>query len=198
MRRYHLTFPSLTWRRRRRVSRALTLNVGFPLSVFATTTHGLCIDLCVSAALDAVKESHAVPWLEQSKTDDSTSITTTASAAVSATEGPQPSTSHEGKSAEATKPKGPDHTRVLHKRHFIKALKEITPSSSESLGSLADLRKWNDEFGEGKRGKKKSPWGRGLFGFVDANKPLESVATSQAPASSPSSSPSPSSPSPSS
>jgi hypothetical protein len=55
--------------------------------------------------------------------------------------------------------------RVVHEKHFTKALTEITPSSSESLGTLADLRKWNEEFGEGrsKKGKKRG-WGD-KFGF---------------------------------
>lgn len=57
--------------------------------------------------------------------------------------------------------------RSLHWRHFATALKETTPSSSEALGTLADLRKWNDEFGEGQRDKKhKTVWGKGKFGFI--------------------------------
>lgn len=56
--------------------------------------------------------------------------------------------------------------RVLHWRHFTAALKEITPSSSETLGSLADLRKWNQEFGEGRTERKKQVWGKGRFGFT--------------------------------
>lgn len=55
--------------------------------------------------------------------------------------------------------------RVLRMTHFEKALKEITPSASEQLGSLADLRKWNDEFGEGGRKRGKRIWG-GKFGFI--------------------------------
>lgn len=57
--------------------------------------------------------------------------------------------------------------RVLHLRHFTKALKEISPSSSESLGTLTALRKWNEEFGEGHSKKKKIMWGKGLFGFAE-------------------------------
>ena len=61
-----------------------------------------------------------------------------------------------------------DYSRIIHLRHFTKALKEITPSSSESLGSLADLRKWNEQFGEGQRDKRRiQVWGKGKFGFVD-------------------------------
>lgn len=60
------------------------------------------------------------------------------------------------------------YSRTIHLRHFTKALKEITPSSSETLGSLADLRKWNEQFGEGQREKRRiQVWGKGKFGFVD-------------------------------
>lgn len=59
-------------------------------------------------------------------------------------------------------------SRVLHLRNFTKALKEITPSSSEALGSLAELRKWNEEFGEGRKDRKRQQvWGKGRFGFTD-------------------------------
>jgi hypothetical protein len=50
--------------------------------------------------------------------------------------------------------------------NFTKALNEITPSASESLGTLSDLRKWNEEFGEGGRQRKRMMWG-GRFGFSD-------------------------------
>jgi hypothetical protein len=46
--------------------------------------------------------------------------------------------------------------RILRPHNFTKALKEITPSASESLGTLLDLRKWNDEFGEGRKRKKQA------------------------------------------
>jgi hypothetical protein len=62
----------------------------------------------------------------------------------------------------------PPRTRILRLQNFTKALKEITPSSSETLGSLAELRKWNDEFGEGRRDKRrKQVWGKDRFGFSD-------------------------------
>lgn len=65
------------------------------------------------------------------------------------------------------------HHRTLHWRNFLAALKEITPSSSEALGTLADLRKWNEEFGEGRRERKKHVWGKGRFGFTP--RPLDAV-----------------------
>lgn len=55
--------------------------------------------------------------------------------------------------------------RILGPHHFAKALREITPSASESLGTLADLRRWNDEFGEGRK-RKKQVWGKDRFGFT--------------------------------
>lgn len=75
----------------------------------------------------------------------------------------------DGPLTKSSESSGPE--RVLRLRNFIQALKEITPSSSESLGSLAELRKWNEEFGEGRRNRKKyQVWGKGRFGFVDKPK----------------------------
>ena len=71
-----------------------------------------------------------------------------------------------------TKTPDPDVTpvRTLRGRHFVKALQEITPSSSESLGTLGSLRKWNEEFGEGatSEGRKRRGWGD-KFGFGRPN-----------------------------
>ncbi|KAF8557235.1 AAA-domain-containing protein [Imleria badia] len=104
--------------------------------------------LCVSAALDAVKEGVSVPW--RSSPEAPTQDTQTDNADTSAPD------------------LGTAYSRTIHLRHFTKALKEITPSSSESLGSLSDLRKWNEQFGEGQREKRRiQVWGKGKFGFVD-------------------------------
>jgi len=46
-------------------------------------------------------------------------------------------------------------------------LPHITPSSSESLGTLGELRKWNDEFGGGRKEKRRQMWGKGNFGFMN-------------------------------
>ncbi|WVW79693.1 hypothetical protein I302_101663 [Kwoniella bestiolae CBS 10118] len=56
--------------------------------------------------------------------------------------------------------------RILAWKHFKIALEEIRPSSSEE-GSLPELRKWSEQFGEGGTRKgKKSGFGKG-FGFGD-------------------------------
>ncbi|KAF8628317.1 hypothetical protein AX15_003864 [Amanita polypyramis BW_CC] len=122
--------------------------------------------LCVSAALDAVKENVQLPWSkpQQTSTSPDTPIPGLfADVALSPTELPSPS----GSVAPGPESEGPTQSRILYLHNFLKALKEITPSSSESLGSLAELRKWNEEFGEGHKDKKRQQvWGKGRFGFT--------------------------------
>ena len=107
----------------------------------------------MSAALDAVKENVSVPWVvDRGKNDHQDTLQTSS---VEKEEGtPQPQTSGDDAAQ-----------RILRPHNFAKALKEITPSASESLGSLTDLRKWNDEFGEGRK-RKKQVWGKDRFGFT--------------------------------
>lgn len=106
-------------------------------------------DLCIAAALDAVKESVDVPWLVPSKSPAAPS--------------PPPKSSSASllEHSSLVQP-----TRTVAARHFEKALHEITPSASESLGTLSSLRRWNEEFGEGasKKGRKRRGWGD-KFGF---------------------------------
>ena len=144
------------------------------------------VDLCVSAALDSVKEHVDLPWVSRHMLNTSaqsvpvisvevTSLGVDASKTTKIADGTTPTTIHqepkletmpESKPAEAGPVSLPP--RVLHVRHFTQAMKEIIPSSSEALGSLTELRKWNEEFGEGKReNKKRQVWGKGRFGFVN-------------------------------
>lgn len=115
-------------------------------------------DLCVSAALDAVKENVLLPWsttVVQNQTDIP-HVSLEASPSLLDSSSTSPSDDE------------PLQTRILRLQNFTKALKEITPSSSEALGSLTELRKWNDEFGEGRRDKRrKQVWGKDQFGFTD-------------------------------
>jgi len=112
------------------------------------------LDVCVSAALDAVKENVSVPWVvDRGKNDHQDTLQT------SNTEREEENTPQTSDDSELVT------QRILRPHNFTKALKEITPSASESLGSLADLRKWNDEFGEGRK-RKKQVWGKDRFGFT--------------------------------
>ena len=109
------------------------------------------LDVCVSAALDAVKENVSVPWVVDRGKDDHQDTLQTSNAE---------------KEEDTPQTSGDDAARrILRPHNFTKALKEITPSASESLGSLTDLRKWNDEFGEGRK-RKKQVWGKDRFGFT--------------------------------
>ncbi|KAG1768323.1 hypothetical protein EDD22DRAFT_245422 [Suillus occidentalis] len=141
--------------------------------------------LCVSAALDAVKENVEVPWKpDVLKTSPASELITPPEVAsldtVSALQMSETETRTEIQ-ADAQEPSLEDpvvesspHVRVIHIRHFTKALKEITPSSSESLGSLADLRKWNEEFGGGRKDRKRHQvWGKGRFGFTNKTVPTQ-------------------------
>ena len=133
--------------------------------------HTCVTDLCVSAALDAVKEGVTLPWNVpphpgvQPETASNVEINVNNEADV--TQNATNTTLTDG----AVHPDKVDDDaklpRKLHLRHFNKALREITPSSSESLGSLSALRKWNEEFGEGQTKKRKVMWGKGLFGFAE-------------------------------
>ncbi|GJE90842.1 AAA-domain-containing protein [Phanerochaete sordida] len=182
-------------------------------------------NLCVSAALDAVKERVEVPWRpgkpasaptvdaataeataatpsipaeplttttasepqlnadttattpETPSTSDTTSASTAATDSSSSAANASPAAVEEAPApdAEAKTEEPPAPPRVLQWHNFTTALTEITPSSSEALGSLADLRKWNEEFGEGRKDRKhKSVWGKGKFGFIP--RPLDGDA----------------------
>lgn len=119
-------------------------------------------DLCVSAALDAVKEHVHLPW----STSPSPLGPSPDASRVPLTHGNAPPT--DTPTPIPDEPLSEPDVRILKWHNFSKALKEITPSSSESLSSLTDLRKWNDEFGEGRRDRKRQQfWGKGRFGFTD-------------------------------
>lgn len=141
--------------------------------------------LCVSAALDAVKENVQVPWKpdvlkispasELITPPEVASLDTASASQISRTE-TRTETQADAQEPSLEEPavEPSPHVRVIYARHFTKALKEITPSSSESLGSLADLRKWNEEFGEGRKDKKRHQvWGKGRFGFINKTVPTQ-------------------------
>ncbi|KAG7092332.1 hypothetical protein E1B28_008693 [Marasmius oreades] len=123
--------------------------------------------LCVSAALDAVKERVRLPWSPESNSEEIHTYIEDMDSNVNQQDDVAgiPKESVQSEKPEKTRQRS---SRVLSKQNFNKALKEITPSSSEALGSLAELRKWNEEFGEGRRDRKRILiWGKGLFGFND-------------------------------
>ncbi|KAF8522235.1 AAA-domain-containing protein [Hysterangium stoloniferum] len=125
--------------------------------------------LCVAAALDAVKEHVVLPWVTPSKTGNETTESKpisepTADELDAASEKVIEDTGTTTASDPLSSDPSSYHPRILHLAHFTKALKDISPSASESLGTLAALRTWNKEFGEGSKQRKRTMWG-GRFGF---------------------------------
>ena len=123
----------------------------------------------MAAALDAVKETVTLPWAPKPSAVSATSDEGGAvpSAPVGPTEATSEAETETPKVLEAPLDLPPTPPRTLRLANFARALKEITPSSSESLGTLSDLRKWNAEFGEGHKQKKKQVWGKDRFGFTN-------------------------------
>ncbi|EMD31581.1 hypothetical protein CERSUDRAFT_119622 [Gelatoporia subvermispora B] len=100
--------------------------------------------LCVSAALDVVKQTVELPWRTSrmaSTTVKTESPSQAAGISVDATKEGNVHDAPQRPSAEPVK-------RVLASSHFQTALKEVSASTAESLGSVAELRKWNEKFGQ--------------------------------------------------
>lgn len=127
-----------------------------------TTPPTIDISAGESGARVPVIKNDVDPWGKHLATTDPASATTTESPSLLASS--SASSTAASPKTEATL-KYP--SRMISLSNFEQALKEITPSLSESLGTLSELRKWNDEFGEGKREKRRNMWGKGSFGFVE-------------------------------
>jgi hypothetical protein len=113
--------------------------------------------------LASAPEEQPAATTEASASEASASTSEPADTAASSEPTPKPSTEAIVDELDHPAARG----RVLHLCNFDKALKEITPSSSEQLGTLAEIRRWNDEFGEGRRARKKQVWGKDRFGFTN-------------------------------
>ena len=97
--------------------------------------------------------------LPSTSTDPTSTSPSTSSTASSS--GSSPTSTSTSTTTTTTPPLPP---RILRKKHFTLALREISPSSAEG-SSLEELRKWASKFGEGgtERGKKGGYGGK--FGF---------------------------------
>jgi SpoVK/Ycf46/Vps4 family AAA+-type ATPase len=108
-------------------------------------------NLAVSAALACVKEENEHAAIVTAKLAASESITSPATP-----QGTKPP------------PLSRDHTyefperRVLHARHFDKALQQISASISEDMSSLNAIKKFDEKYGDKKGLKKKRVFGIGL------------------------------------
>ncbi|KAK8174254.1 ATPase family AAA domain-containing protein 1-A [Phyllosticta citrichinensis] len=124
-------------------------------------------NLCVAAALNCVKEENvaAAEKKKKKKQQQQQQQQEEAEAAASATppspESPSPSS--EPRQPHDQPPKDESlypPRRTLHTRHFAAAFEEIGASISEDMASLVSIRKFDDQFGDNRKNKKKkSAWG---------------------------------------
>ncbi|KAG9295033.1 hypothetical protein G9A89_017827 [Geosiphon pyriformis] len=63
--------------------------------------------------------------------------------------------------------------RVLEPHHFQLALKQVTPSCSEDMSSLTELRKWDAQYGDGSWKKKRLVKGIGFDGELGQINPTD-------------------------
>ncbi|KAG9121820.1 hypothetical protein FRC07_002064 [Ceratobasidium sp. 392] len=111
-----------------------------------------------SEAKKLEKESTKTPPFDES--DDGSSLYSSSEAQSP----PSSNTTTPDEEPAKTEPKPPK--RILLARHFLRALMDVAPSSSESQGSLSELRKWNTQFGTGARDKPQSrPTGSLSYGY---------------------------------
>jgi SpoVK/Ycf46/Vps4 family AAA+-type ATPase len=135
-------------------------------------------NIAVSAALACVKEENeqaaiaaakAVEPLSSSSEDSESSAnsSTSPSTFTSSTSTSQPST--------PAKPphlvRGQSYTfpekRILHSRHFDKALQEISASISEDMSSLSAIKKFDEQYGDRKGNKRRKDFGFGMVAERD-------------------------------
>ncbi len=101
-------------------------------------------NLCVAAALACVREETPEAGPRPEHNDNNDDVTTSV--------------------------KYPER-RILAKRHFDKAMEEISASISEDMSSLAAIRKFDEKYGD-RKGRKKRRAGWGFGNATDAEKQL--------------------------
>ncbi|KAK8183804.1 P-loop containing nucleoside triphosphate hydrolase protein [Phyllosticta citribraziliensis] len=126
-------------------------------------------NLCVAAALNCVKEEN-VAAAEKKKQQEAEASPEPQSSPESQSSTPSTPPTPSSHPSQPTPPKEPQPSqpspslyparRTLHARHFAAAFEEIGASISEDMASLVSIRKFDDQFGDNRRNKKKkSAWG---------------------------------------
>jgi len=100
-------------------------------------------NLCISAALAAVREDAEV---EKAKTNE------------------KDKNNNDVTNVTRDNPEQLSLVRILKEHHFQIALKQVTPSCSEDMSSLTELRKWDGMYGDGAWNRKKRVKGIGFDG----------------------------------
>ncbi|RUP47025.1 hypothetical protein BC936DRAFT_146214 [Jimgerdemannia flammicorona] len=124
-------------------------------------------NLCVSAALAAVHEASlglllsSAGGAEASASSSQTSSSPASSSPASSSPASSP--------ADTVSQHDKIPVRVLRPHHFEKALSQVTPSCSEDMYSLIEIRKWDAIYGDGAKQRNKKPvigFGTGEVGSV--------------------------------
>ncbi|KAL1792541.1 hypothetical protein ACET3X_009048 [Alternaria dauci] len=117
-------------------------------------------NIAVSAALACVKEENEQAAIAAAKSIAEPEPTS---------EPPTTSTSSQQPSSPPKAPhlvRGQDYTfpekRILHARHFDKALQEISASISEDMSSLSAIKKFDEQYGDRKGNKRRKDFGFGM------------------------------------
>ncbi|KAI8934795.1 hypothetical protein NX059_008480 [Plenodomus lindquistii] len=140
-------------------------------------------NVAVSAALACVKEENEQAAIAAAKaTTDAESLTLSTEASEVAADPAKPSESTASTSIPSAPPTlpttparaSPPHLirgltynfpekRILHSRHFDKALQEISASISEDMSSLSAIKKFDEQFGDRKGNKRRKDFGFGAL-----------------------------------
>ncbi|KAG8724911.1 hypothetical protein FRC09_012076 [Ceratobasidium sp. 395] len=121
-------------------------------------------NLCLAAAFNAVKENAVLPWKTGAQRDlgkGKKPETPRPNRFEEVDESGRPKRSTPSPSSSRTKTPS-EAIRVIAERHFMRALTEIAPSSSETQSSMTEIRAWNAKFGSGAN---RSSSGLGLGGI---------------------------------
>jgi len=121
-------------------------------------------NLCVAAAMAAVREELEGIGLLSKLGGKSSSSSSASSAPPPPPQSPSLSSSSPDRDAEpssSTAPAGSAEPkrRVLNKRHFDKALKEISASMSDDMATLTAIKKFDEKYGDGMKRKPKRGMG---------------------------------------
>lgn len=135
-------------------------------------------NIAVSAALACVKEENEQAAMAASKvisdSESSSSSSSDASAESSSTTTTEASTSDTPPTSTTQTSQNPPQLvrgqtyvfpekRILHARHFDKALQEISASISEDMSSLSAIKKFDEQYGDRKGNKRRKDFGFGML-----------------------------------
>jgi SpoVK/Ycf46/Vps4 family AAA+-type ATPase len=133
-------------------------------------------NIAVSAALACVKEENEQAAIAAAKAtaEPESESEPTSSSDSELRPGPSATSTSSTSSQQPSTPPKPPHLvrgqnyifpekRILHSRHFDKALQEISASISEDMSSLSAIKKFDEQYGDRKGNKRRKDFGFGML-----------------------------------